>query len=130
MKLYLRKGFIRMFEKKPINITFRSKCAEWKERAIEMKDNTIDWCKENKALAAGLGIAVLKLGGKAVKAVARIHCANTESRNRDLRCYDASLGHYWELKRKLRKEDWLKIDRRKRSGERLGDILNDLGVLK
>ena len=44
--------------------------------------------------------------------------------------YDRSLGHYWSLNRNLSNKEWLDIDRRKRNGERLSDILADLKVLK
>ena len=45
-------------------------------------------------------------------------------------CYDRSLGHYWKLRRELTNEEWIAIDKRKRNGERLGDILAELKVLK
>ena len=45
-------------------------------------------------------------------------------------CYDRSLGHYWALRRELTNSEWVEIDKRKRSGERLADILDELKVLK
>lgn len=45
-------------------------------------------------------------------------------------CYDRSLGHYWNLKRPLTNSEWRTIETRKSRGELLGDILNDLRVLK
>lgn len=45
-------------------------------------------------------------------------------------CYDPSLGHYWELKRKLSNQEWVRIEKRKQEGEKLGDILSSLNVLK
>lgn len=49
---------------------------------------------------------------------------------KDLYCYDRSLGHYWRLRRELTNREWLEIDQRKASGERMADILADLRVLK
>lgn len=49
---------------------------------------------------------------------------------KDLYCYDRSLGHYWRLRRELSNQEWLEVDRRKRNGERLADILADMRVLK
>lgn len=49
---------------------------------------------------------------------------------KNLYCYDRSLGHYWSLKRELTNQEWLEIDRRKKNGERLADILSDFRVLK
>lgn len=48
---------------------------------------------------------------------------------KELYCYDRSLGHYWKLRRELTNNEWLAIDARKRSGERLADILKELNVL-
>lgn len=45
-------------------------------------------------------------------------------------CYDRSLGHYWALKRELTNTEWLEIDRRRKEGERLSDILSDFKVLR
>lgn len=36
----------------------------------------------------------------------------------------------WELRRKLNNREWTEIDQRMSNGERMSDILNDLGVLK
>lgn len=49
---------------------------------------------------------------------------------KDLYCYDRSLGHYWRLRRELSNQEWVEIDRRKRNGERLSDILESMKVLK
>jgi len=49
---------------------------------------------------------------------------------KDLYCYDRSLGHYWALRRKLTNREWTEIDKRKRAGEKLGEILNQMKVLK
>lgn len=48
---------------------------------------------------------------------------------KELYCYDRSLGHYWKLRREPTNDEWLAIDARKRSGERLADILKELNVL-
>lgn len=50
-------------------------------------------------------------------------------RPKHLYCYDRSLGHYWKLRRELTNEEWLEIDKRKKNGERLSDILDDMRVL-
>lgn len=58
------------------------------------------------------------------------HAALTKEQNlKDLYCYDRSLGHYWKLRRELTNEEWLEIDKRKKNGERLSDILDDMRVL-
>lgn len=45
-------------------------------------------------------------------------------------CYDRKSGHYWELTRKLTNSEWLMINHMTKNGQYLGDVLNDLGVLK
>ena len=53
-----------------------------------------------------------------------------EEQIKDLYCYDRSLGHYWKLRRELTNDEWVAIDKRKRNGEKLADILDELKVLK
>ena len=53
-----------------------------------------------------------------------------EEQVKDLYCYDRSLGHYWKLRRELTNDEWVTIDKRKRNGEKLADILDELKVLK
>lgn len=53
-----------------------------------------------------------------------------EEQLKDLYCYDRSLGHYWKLRRELTNDEWIEIDKRKKQGERLADILSELKVLK
>ena len=119
-----------MSDKKIIDITDECKKAErrqkWEDRLTKAKN----WWDENKrAIIVGAPI----VGGFAIKGLqilGRHHNLRLEQRNKDRRCYDTSLGHYWELKRKLNNSDWVKINNRRKRGESLGEILNDLGVLK
>lgn len=100
--------------------------AKWKKRLNSAKT----WVYENRqtlmiavpAVATAIG-GVIKVAGRRANIVA-------EERNKDRRCYDARLGHYWQLRRKLSNSEWLTIDQRMARGERLSDILDDLGVLK
>lgn len=79
-------------------------------------------------IAAGTGL--VRTSGKVVSSV--IHNVNlTREKNiKKFYCYDRSLGHYWALRRNLTNSEWVQIDKRKAAGERLGDILADLKVLK
>lgn len=47
-----------------------------------------------------------------------------------LYCYDRSLGRYWPLRRELSNAELLEINKRKKNGEQLTDILDELDVLK
>lgn len=66
---------------------------------------------------------IVKVVGK------RINLHKQES-VKNLYCYDRSLGHYWRLRRELSNREWLEIDNRKRNGERLSEILDEMKVLK
>lgn len=124
-----------MSNQDPIDIT------EEFEKINQMKEDTtnkfkkkfedaVEWCKHNKGAAVTIGLASLELIRQAIRFGCRIYTKQADVRSKDYRCYDTSLGRYWELRKKLTNKDWLEIDRRRSSGERLGDILNDLHVLK
>lgn len=89
-----------------------------------------DWISEHSDTVSEVVIVVL-LGGSAL--VSQLHKSavlRKEDRLKNLYCYDRSLGHYWRLRRELTNSEWIEIDRRKRNGERLADILDELRVLK
>lgn len=99
---------------------------KWKKRVKAAKD----WAYENRqTLAVAIPAVATAIGG-IIKVAGRRANIMTEERNKDRRCYDARLGHYWQLRRKLSNSEWLSIDQRMARGERLSDILDDLGVLK
>lgn len=110
--------------------TKEEKRAEFKARLSEKIQNGKEWIIRNKETVITLtpvvvgGITtVAKVVGK------RINLRKQESL-KDLYCYDRSLGHYWRLRRELSNQEWIEVDRRKRNGERLADILSDMRVLK
>lgn len=101
-----------------------------KSKLKEKFNNGKDWVMDNKEnikvlvpIAIGIAIPIVKTVSKNV----------TIRRARDVKelyCYDRSLGHYWSLKRELTNNEWVTIDRRKKNGERLADILESMKVLK
>lgn len=46
------------------------------------------------------------------------------------RVYDRSSGNYWNLKKELTNKQWLEVNKRKKAGEKTGDILKSMKVLK
>ena len=103
---------------------------ERKRKFEEKKRHFFGWCNDNKEwlipvvpLVIGGVTATVKVAGKHVN-------LNKQKDVKELFCYDRSLGHYWALKRKLTNAEWIEIDKRKASGERLADILEELKVLK
>lgn len=103
------------------------------ERRLKRKekiDKIVNWCTENAGIALTGFCAGLGLLSTGIKVGGRMYKAHVESRNKDYRVYDPTIGHHYELRRKLKNKDWLEIDRRKCAGERLGDILDSLHALK
>jgi hypothetical protein len=111
-----------------------------RERAIKREERRRrfeEWFNNNRELALILIPAGITLTGFVVKGTINITKGAIRSYNlkkeeqiKNLYCYDRSLGHYWALKRELTNVEWLEIEKRKKNGERLADILSDLRVLK
>ena len=95
-------------------------------KACKVKDFTVQHWSEILLIS----VPVIKLGTVAVKAIGKRSNLNKEQDLKENYCYDRSLGHYWELRRKLSNQEWVEIYKRKKNGERLGDILQELKVLK
>ena len=105
------------------------KKAQIREWFQDKKMKVQTWCYEHKEQIITYGPVIV--GGIAAGAkMLSKHAALTKEQNlKDLYCYDRSLGHYWKLRRELTNEEWLEIDKRKKNGERLSDILDDMRVL-
>lgn len=93
-------------------------------------DDAVKWCGENKevlVVAIPLAVAgitaITKLGGKLIGTY-------NERVLQDKSIYDHGFGTYWKLRRALTNNDRLTIERRRAAGEKLGDILKDLRLLK
>lgn len=89
-----------------------------------------DWVVDNKEAIIVLAPIVVGIATPVVKAVSKHITLGKAKDLKELYCYDRSLGHYWSLKRELTNTEWLTVDRRKKCGERLSDILADMRVLK
>lgn len=107
-----------------------TKLEYWKRRLAAKLDECKDWMCRNKE--AIIVFAPVLIGGvtTVVKIIGKRVNLNKEDDIKNLYCYDQSLGHYWALRRRLSNKEWLEIDARKKAGERLGDILNELKALK
>lgn len=107
-----------------------SKRRALKEKAMLKIQNGKEWLDRNKETL--ITLVPIIVGGVAtvVKVVGKRCNLNKEEVLKDEYCYDRSLGHYWRLKRPLSNKEWLEIDRRKKDGERLSDILDNMRVLK
>lgn len=108
----------------------RMKREERKRKLNQFKDEVFGMAREHPEMAltvaAGVVTGIFALGRGVVK---NINLHKQEHIKNDY-CYDRSLGHYWKLRRELTNAEWLEIDKRKKNGERLSDILSELKVLK
>lgn len=100
--------------------------AKIKEKFNEVKD----FCCKNPEIALFIATSTISLVTFSGKFVAKQISLKKAKNVKELYCYDRSLGHYWRLKRELSNNEWIEIDRRKKNGERLADILDELKVLK
>ena len=65
-----------------------------------------------------------------IGAAMTIFKAVTNNAGKDTRIYDAREGFYWELRRKLTNSERQTISRKRKNGEKLGDILEEMRLLK
>ena len=97
------------------------------------KVNKAKWfVEDHKAQIAAIAAATPVVVGTIMQIARMVSQQDRLKKAKDLKelyCYDRSLGHYWKLRRELTNDEWLAIDARKRSGERLADILKELNVL-
>lgn len=104
-----------------------------KARIRETVNDAAKFVCENADMICAL-LPVAAFGTRTIANMAKSAKRSADLRKeRDLKelfCYDRSLGHYWELRRKLTNRDWVEINKRKMSGEKLGDILAELKLLK
>lgn len=102
--------------------SFKRKCREIKR-----------WIHDNPELTSIILMVtpfMAKTAMSSVKAVAKNVRRRKIKDLKELYCYDRSLGHYWKLRRELTNDEWVRIDQRKRNGERLADILEEMKVLR
>ena len=95
----------------------------------EQKRNVEAFLHNNKETIITLVPIVIGVGTYVIKTGVKQHQINKAERIKNMYCYDRSLGHYWKLRRELSNSEWVEIDKRKKSGERLADILESLKVL-
>lgn len=108
----------------------KERIEEYKWKAKIKLQNGKEWVVRNKEAVILLTPVFIKGVTTVVKVVGKNVNLRKEESVKNLYCYDRSLGHYWALRRELSNREWIEIDRRKRNGERLADILAELRVLK
>lgn len=111
----------------PENDSAKAKAKAWlHNRKVDAQCLWADH-KEEILILGPAAIGAISVGVKVIGKRINLH---KEEQLKDFRVYDTSLGHYWELRKKLSNSQWLEIERRRGAGESLGDILYDMKVLK
>lgn len=89
-----------------------------------------DWCHDHPSEAVALTTVFMSGTIEMIRVVAKNKNISEEKQLKENYIYDRSAGHYYELKRQPKSSEWRMIDHRKAEGESLGDILNDMRILK
>lgn len=106
------------------------KIQEVKGKFSQKMHDVKEWVIDNKETIIVLAPIVIGVVTPIVKTVNKHITLKKAKDVKELYCYDRSLGHYWSLKRELTNKEWITVDRRKKNGERLSDILESMKVLK
>lgn len=88
------------------------------------------FCLENKEFVS---VAVPLIVGSSIKICKYVSKRKNIKKQEDLKeryIYDRSEGHYWELKRPLRTDEWAYVSKERAKGRSYADILLSLKVLK
>lgn len=107
-----------------------SKRRAFKDKINAKIQNGKEWIVRNKEAVITLTPVIIGSVTTVSKIVGKRINLRKQENLKDLYCYDRSLGHYWRLRRELTNREWLEIDQRKKNGERLSDILEQMKVLK
>lgn len=114
------------------NKTVEIKDFKWelRKRKIREKFNkAVEFVKEHPT--ESLALATTAVGGMLglVKRHDRNNAVKEQQRLKDEYIYDRSLGTYWKTRRKRTPGENLEIERRRRNGESLGEILSSMKLL-
>lgn len=111
-----------------------AKKRERKQKWEQRKQQVIRWAGDNKDLAIAIGVTVITCVAGGIKFIVvngrKDRKLQAEQDLKELYCYDRKLGHYWKLRRELSNAEWLSVDSRVKAGERMGDVLESMRVLK
>lgn len=95
----------------------------------EKEQEAVTFVEEHKEAIAVLAPVVIGGCAKLVQLGLKTYNLGKQEDLKNLYVYDRSLGHYWKLRRELDNSEWVEIEQRRKNGEKLGDILNELNVL-
>lgn len=115
------------------NRTFKEKLYDAKQKAKDKVHDIVNWAVENKELAiASIPLWTIAANGvvKGVNNFARMRTIKAEEDVKKLYVYDRRNGMYLHLRKALSESQKAEIDRRRRNGETLTQILTSMRMLK
>ena len=94
----------------------------------------VKYLGDHPEFAYGVALPAAAFAGRATYQAIKKHNRNKrqdkQEKAKRTRIYDRSSGNYWHLKKELTNKQWLEVNKRKKSGEKTGDILRSMKVLK
>lgn len=115
------RSFKEKFESFKWNVKTKTE-AGWKK--------TKAWCSDNKeALFIAVPVALTAVGG-IIKNANRMQERKYDYKERYLQVWDPATRQHVKLRRELKPHEQLELSQRNQDGERLTDILFDMGVAK
>ena len=117
-----------MAENKIVDLSAFKK--ELKKRQLKEKASKAwEFCKEHPAESFALATATVGGLFGLVKRHDRHAAIRKEQELKDRYIYDRSLGKYWKTRKAPSTGQQLEIERRKKAGESMGDILSSMRLL-
>lgn len=116
-----------------IKANAKAKATAAKETVKQKAVDGLEWVCDNKEITValiGVGGVVLGKAFSVGKELARGNRVRRLERMQDNRVWDPSTGHFWQLKRRLDRNEQLYLERELARGRTRGKILSELGVLK
>lgn len=106
-----------------------AKIRKLKAKVEEIKNKAVDLITEHPTEALALGTTLIGSAVGLARRADRKKDLREQQRLREEYIYDRSLGSYWKTRRKLSNSEKLEIERRRRQGESLGEILRSMRLL-
>lgn len=124
-----------MYDEKDIidmEVKYGSRWEKFKHKWWKRKERAKQWITEDprRALMLGsVGVVGVKKAVDGIKSLKPTQ-AELDRKWQELHVYDHSLGCHYDLKRRMTNNEKLELARRKERGEKTGDILRDMKLLK
>lgn len=106
-----------------------AKIRKIKAKVEEIKNKAVDFVTDHPTESLALATTLIGSAVGLARRADRKKDIREQQRLREEYIYDRSLGSYWKTRRKLSNSEKLEIERRRRQGESLGEILRSMRLL-